>query len=722
MDASAFEITNTLCDQCGLPFSRSVSGRGGVTQISEGKEFHFCCYGCSFTHSLTGEKGERGVASLFLIRLGVSAFFSMNIMILSWVLYADRWKWLGVDASVLPAMNMLLFVLSTPIVIFIGYPFFKNAVGELRTNRLSMDSLIALGSVAAYGFSTYEVFTGGSGLYFDSGTMVLVLVTAGRYLEATAKTRTSSAIHSLLELRPKKARVVREGQEVEIPSSDVVLGESVRIRPGERIPLDGIVLDGHSSVNESFLTGESLPAVKRPGSRVFAATINNDGVLLAKTTALETNTIHAQLVLLMEEAQRSRSPIHQLVDRISYVFIPVVIGIAAATFVGWMIVGTFAAALLHALTVLVVSCPCALGIGTPLATALAIARAAEEGVLIRSSTVLEKLSSIDTVLFDKTGTITDGLLSVASIDSTGQSDDELLAIAASIEVHSEHSVGKAIAKCAENRRVSIRESRNVSAIPGKGIKGEVKVSGRWYQVTAGSPGLMRDIGVSPVNITDHSDESSLSTIYIHWDGEVRGFIRLSDTLRNDAISTTSELNRRRIQTGILSGDAQAIVDEIGNRINARCRKGGLLPGQKVDEVKRLSAEGRSVLMVGDGINDAPALAAAKVGVALGSATDLAKESADVTMVGTQLARIPWLLDLGKKTYRVIQWNLFWAFIYNIVGIILAVFGILDPIVAALAMIVSSVFVIFNSRRVRIDSPPRLADENPKHAYASQSNA
>ncbi len=694
-------VTNTICDQCGLPYSRSLEGRGGVTQLAEGKEFHFCCYGCSFTHSLTGEKGEGGVASLFLIRLGFSAFFSMNIMILSWVLYADRWKWLGVDASVLPALNMLLFVLSTPIVIFVGYPFFKNAIGELRIRRLSMDSLIALGSVTAYGFSTFEVFTGGTGLYFDTGTMVLVLVTAGRYLEATAKIRTSSAIHSLLELRPKRARVLRHGQEVEIPSSEVALGDSIRIRPGERIPLDGVVLDGHSSVNEALLTGESLPVAKESGAKIFAATINNDGVLLVRTTALENNTLHAQLVRLMEEAQRTRSPIHQLVDRISFIFIPIVIGIAAATFAGWMIVGTFAAALLHSLTVLVVSCPCALGIGTPLATALAIARAAEEGVLIRSSTVLENLSTIDTVLFDKTGTITDGLLSVASILSTGQPDDELLAIAASIEVHSEHSIGKAIAKCAEDRRVLIPESREVSAIPGKGIKGEVLLSGKWHYVVAGNQKLMKDIGAVSVNTPEQPGDNLLSTVFVQWDGKIRGTIYLADTMRPDAISTSSELARRSIETGILSGDTQAIVDDIGDQIKARYKIGGLLPSQKVDEVLRLSGKGKKVLMVGDGLNDAPALASARVGVALGSATDLAKESADIIMIGTQLARIPWLLDLGKRTYRIIQWNLFWAFIYNIVGIFLAAFGILDPIIAALAMIVSSVFVIFNSRRVQM---------------------
>ena len=691
--------SNILCDQCGLPYSRSATGRGGVTQRKGETEFHFCCYGCSFTHSLTGEKGEGGIASMFLMRLGFAAFLSMNIMILSWVLYAGQWQRLGIEPSVLPAMNMLLFVLSTPIMIIVGYPFFKNSVEEIRHLRLSMDSLIALGSLAAYGFSTYEVFTGGSALYFDTGTMVLVLVAAGRYLEATAKVRASSALHSLLELRPRIAHVVRNGEEREVATSEVRIGEIIKVRPGEHIPLDGVVVEGTTSVNESFLTGESLPVLKESGSIIFAATTNGEGAIVAKTTAIENNTVHAHFVRLMEEAQRTRSPIQQLVDRISYVFIPAVIGIAAVTFVGWMIAGTFAAALFHSLTVLVVSCPCALGIGTPLATTIAIARAAEDGMLIRSTAILERLSSIDTVLFDKTGTLTEGKLSVSSIASLELPIDEMLSIAASVEDRSEHSLGKGIVLYAKHHKIALHDVRSVTAVPGLGIKGEVRFGRKWTEVVIGNVRLMEleriaaDAGVAFRGSTD------ATSLFVALEGCISGQISFSDSLRTDAIASARLLSDEEIDVGILSGDNQTVVDTVGNRIGARYLFGELMPAQKVEKIRELRSLGKRVLMVGDGINDAPALASADAGVALGTAADVTKENADVTIVGTQLIKIPYLLKLGKKTYRIIQWNLFWAFIYNVVGIFLAAFGLLDPIVAALAMIVSSLSIILNSRRV-----------------------
>ena len=701
-----FTSTNILCDQCGLPYSRSEKGLGGVTQLKGGIEFHFCCYGCSFTHSLTGEKGEGGIASMFLLRLGFSAFLSMNIMILSWALYAGKGNWLGIDKDVIPAMKMLLFVLSTPIMVLVGYPFLKNAVLEVRRLRLSMDSLIVLGSIAAYGFSTYEVFTGGTALYFDTGTMVIVLVTAGRYLEATAKVRTSTALHALLDFRPNIARVICDGIEREVPTSEIGAGEIVKVLPGERIPLDGTIIEGLTSVNESFLTGESLPVPKETGSKVFAATVNGEGSIILRTTSLENDTLHAQFIRLMEEAQRTRSPVQQLVDRISYVFIPTVIGIAAATFVGWILIGTFASALLHSLTVLVVSCPCALGLGTPLATTIAIARAAEEGILIRSTAILEKLHSVSAVVFDKTGTLTEGKLSVSEVISPKILPEKLLSITAALENSSEHLLGKAVVRHAKDNGIVFMKCRNALAIPGLGVKGEVFVNERWTEVVVGRKILMTQIGADfDADIEKSNPElSKVSLLFVAWDGKVGGIIQLSDTLRSSAIPAAKLLEQNNIEVGILSGDSQAVVDEIGMQLRTRFAVGELMPNEKVQKIHDIHASGKIVLMVGDGINDAPALASADVGVALGSATDLTKENADITIIGTQLAKIPWLLILGMKTYRIIQWNLFWAFIYNIVGIALAVIGLLDPIVAALAMIVSSVFIIFNSRRLNKVQP------------------
>ena len=416
---------------------------------------------------------------------------------------------------------------------------------------------------------------------------------------------------------------------------------------------------------------------------------------------MENDSLHAQFIRLMEEAQRTRSPIQQLVDRISYIFIPGVIGIAAATFVGWMIMGTFASALLHSLTVLVVSCPCALGLGTPLATTIAIARAAEEGILIRSTIILEKLYSINVVIFDKTGTLTEGNLSVSSVISPNMSPDKLLSIAASLENNSEHLMGKAVVRHAKGKNVPLSECRSVSALPGLGVRGEVNFDGRWTEVVVGRRILMAQIGADfDADVKrDGSDLSKTSSLFVAWEGKMRGIIQLSDTLRHGAISAAELLEQNNIEVGILSGDSGAVVGEIGKQLQARFAFGELMPNEKVEKIHDFHTSGKYVLMVGDGINDAPALASADVGVALGSATDLTKENADITIIGTQLAKIPWLLILGNKTYGIIQWNLFWAFVYNIIGIALAAFGLLDPIVAAFAMIVSSVFIIFNSRRL-----------------------
>ena len=531
--------------------------------------------------------------------------------------------------------------------------------------------------------------------------MVIVLVTAGRFLEATAKVRTSSALHSLLDLRPNMAHVLRGGREAKVETSDIEIGELVKVYPGERVPIDGMLIEGTTSVNESFVTGESLPVPKDPGSKVFAATINSEGAILVKVTSAENDTLHAQFIRLMEEAQRTRSPIQRLVDRISYIFIPAVIGIAAATLIGWMIVGTFGSALTHALTVLVVSCPCALGIGTPLATTIAIARAAEEGILIRSTAILEKLHSVSTVVFDKTGTLTEGNLMVTEVISINILPETLLSIAASLENSSEHLMGKAVVRNAKERGIPFLECRNAAAIPGLGMKGEVRVDGRWIEVFVGRRILMTQSGAEadPDERLASADLLKTSSLFVAWDGTEQGIIRFADSLRTDAVSTTAMLAQNGIEVGILSGDSPAVVDEIADQLHAHFAEGELMPDEKVEKIRTLHASGKNVLMVGDGINDAPALASADIGVALGSATDLTKENADVTVIGTHLSKIPWLLALGKKTYRIIQWNLFWAFIYNIVGIALAASGILNPIVAAVAMIVSSVFIIVNSRRL-----------------------
>ena len=712
MSDTQTQIAAIICDQCGLPFTPFGKRRGGIMQRKDGEEFHFCCYGCSFTYSVTGEKGESGTASFFLVRLGLSAFLSMNIMILSWALYAQEWNVLGIEPSMVPAFNKLLFVLATPIMIFVGYPYFKNAVAEIKALRLSMDSLIALGSLAAYGYSTYEVFTGGNGIYYDTGTMVIVLVTAGRYLEATAKVRTSSAIHKLLELRPHVARVMREGDEFEVSSSSVRVGEHIKVLPGEMIPLDGIIISGTTTVNESFLTGESIPVPKEVGSKIFAATVNEDGVIIFRATATEPDTLHSQFIRLMQEARQSRSPIQKRVDKISSTFIPLVIGISAVTFVVWLSIAKLDVAIIHAVTVLVVSCPCALGIGTPLATTIAIARAAENGILIRNTTALEKLASVDTVVFDKTGTLTEGKLAVSSVEAVsplGSTIAAILSVAASLEKNSEHPIGKSIVRYAEERKIPFVQTRDVVAVPGGGIRGDVYLDEKWSAAAVGNAKFIEKMQIEiPLSLQIRSgkvlkgsisQKEAKTILCVAVNGKLASIIEVSDSARPDAIESATAIHNDGNEIIVLSGDTNEIVTNVGQLIKADRVLGQLMPAEKVNAIRDLQEKSKIVLMVGDGINDAPALSASDVGVALGSATDLTKEHSDVTIMGTQLTKIPLLIHLGKKTYATIRWNLFWAFIYNCIGIILAALGLLDPIIAALAMIVSSVLIIANSRRL-----------------------
>jgi len=678
------------CDQCGLPY-----GRGGVVSVQNDVRLHFCCYGCSFTHSVLGEPGETAVAGLFLARLGFSAFLSMNIMALSWALYDQQWIALGMEPEALPWIEKLVFVLSLPVLFFVGWPYLLTAVREFRTWRLSMDSLIALGSFAAFAFSTYQVFTGGHTIYFDTATMTLVLVTAGRYLEANAKIRTSTAIRKLIDLQPDQARRILGKEEHLVASKEMQPGDHIKVLAGERIPLDGVVIEGTTSINEGTLTGESTPLTKKPGDSVFAATMNQEGVIVVRVTASAAETVHAHIVRLMEEAQRTRSPIQLSVDKIAGLFIPIVMVFSLVTFAAWLLAANADTALLHALTVLVVACPCALGIGTPLASAIALGRAAEEGLLIRSSAILERLAESKHVVFDKTGTLTKGEPRLWELRTT-RSEREFLGVVASLERNSEHPLGRAVTASAKIDHVNSFDVRNVSVLPGFGIKGEVNIDGRWVMVQAGSAELF---DVHPENLkTLQNDERSATVMYAGWDGAVQGSLVFNDTLRRHALDAIKALRDEGIETHILSGDSRTITQSIAEALSIKHAHGKLLPQDKLEIIHALKSEGVTV-MVGDGINDAPALSAADVGITLASATDIAKESADVTILGDHLEKIPWLIRYARRTLGVIRWNLLWAFGYNAVGIALAVSGLLQPILAAVAMVLSSVFIVIHSRRL-----------------------
>jgi len=689
---------NYICDQCGLPFSSS-----GIERLENNSKLHFCCYGCSFTHSILSADGKSGTAALFLARLGFSAFLSMNIMIISWVIYDKQWITLGVEPNVLPILEKLLFVLATPIMILVGYPYLKNMIKEIHSLRMSMDSLIAIGSFAAYLFSTYQVFKGGKGVYFDTGTMVIVLVTFGRYLEANAKIKTSNAISKLISLQPDTSRTIRDGIEQLIPTNLVSIGEIIKVLPGERVPLDGIVVGGVSSINESILTGEAINQTKKKGDKVYAATYNIDGVLLIQTTTNQQETLHARIVQMIDEAQLTKSHIQKVVDKIASIFIPLIIILSGLTLIVWLFFTTFDIALLHALTVLVVACPCALGIGTPIATTIALGKAAECGVLIKSTEVFEKLASSKNIVFDKTGTLTKGNFTISTFSSIID-DKKFLSIVYSIEKDSEHFISKSILSYVKEKQMSFFDSRNIRAVPGYGIVGEVKIDGRWVTVFIGSRQFLEKNSFKFKNeFGNYSSNDELLKVFVGWDSIVYGMIELKDNLRENAKDVIRLLKEWGMKTVLLSGDTIRATKTVADVTCISEYFGEQLPKDKIEKIKMLKESGVTV-MVGDGINDAPSLASADVGITLASATDIAKETADVTIIGDHLENVTWIIAYSKETLRTIKWNLFWAFGYNSVGILLAIFGVLQPIIAAIAMIVSSLVIIINSRKLRSSLP------------------
>ncbi len=689
-------IDTIVCDQCGIPYAK-----GGVGKDHEGRRLHFCCYGCSFTHSIVGEEGESGTASLFLIRLGFSALLSMNVMLFSWVFYADQWHGWGIEPEAIPYVGMFLFVLSTPVILLVGYPFLKNGIKEILSRHLSMDSLIALGSLAAYGYSTREVFTGGDDVYFDTATMIIVLVTFGRYLEATAKVKSTNAIRQLLDLVPDDVRLLINDEERIVPAQEVSTGSTIRVLPGEYIPLDGIILEGDTSVNEAILTGESVPHARSKGDEVYAGTVNIDGVIKIQTTAESEETVHARIVRLMEEAQKTRSPLQKMVDKISAIFIPLVILIAILTFTGWTLMTSFDIALMYALAVLVVACPCALGIGSPIAAAVSIGRSAAGGVLVKSAGAMERIGKTRIAVFDKTGTLTSGEFAVIFVKTANQNENQLVSAVASLERDSLHPLSKSIVRFARGEQSEWFDTRGVTAVPGQGIKGQVKLNGEWKQLFAGNKNFLDAQGYSiSEDFISTIQEKEATLIYAGWDNEIKGIIGLQDVIHESAYSTVRQLHQMNIKTILLSGDRKAIAQKVGQELGIEETHGELLPQQKIDYIHSLREKTKGIAMIGDGINDAPSLAAADTGITLASATDIAKENADITILGAQLDKIPWLISLSKKTRRIISWNLIWAFGYNSIAILFAVFGFLQPIIAAFAMIISSLLVIGNSMRLK----------------------
>ena len=612
--------------------------------------------------------------------------------------------------------------LSTPVVIWAGLPFFVRGWRSIKGWNLNMFTLIALGVGAAYLFSLVAIFfpavmpqsyrvNGEVPVYFEAAAVIVVLVLLGQMLEAKARSRTSSSIKALLNKAAKTARVVRGGVEQEVPIAEVQKGETIRVRPGEKVPVDGKITDGRSSLDESMVTGESLPVEKTVGDSVIGATINQTGSFLMIAEKVGSETMLAQIVSMVSQAQRSRAPIQRLADKVSQYFVPAVVVIAAITFFAWWQFGPeprLAYALVNAVAVLIIACPCALGLATPMSIMVGVGRGAEAGILIRNAEALETMEKVDTIVLDKTGTLTEGKPRLASIETAeGFGEDELLRIAASLEARSEHPIGRAIADAASERKLTLLDVADFASITGGGIEG--RVGGR--MVVIGKPSLLAERGASGVDSLVSKGEplhkQGVTVVFVSVDSKAAGLIGVADPIKTTTAEAIQMLHHLKLSVTMLTGDHEGTARAVAQKLNIDDYKAGVEPKDKHDYVSSMRKQGHVVAMAGDGINDAPALAAASVGIAMGTGTDVAIESAGVTLVKGDLLGVVKAVNLSRAVMRNIRQNLFFAFIYNALGVPIAAgllypfFGLLlSPIIASAAMSLSSVSVVGNALRLK----------------------
>ncbi len=656
--------------------------------------------------SAAEHEGRRQQRDL-LLRFGTAAFFSMQLMMYSVALYAGYFQ--GISPVIKKVLQVIALVLASPVLFYAGAPFIRGALRGLRNSSFNMDLLIITGAGSAYVYSIASMASGGE-VYFDTSAMIITLILLGRFLEGSAKARAVDGITRLMSLHPKEAMVRRghgdsDGAFVPVPAASVQVSDMVEVRPGDRIPLDGIVSEGSSDVDESMLTGESRPVAKAPGSEVFCGTRNQNGRLVFEVLRTGRDTVLSHIIRTVEEAQSGRAPVQAFADRVVGIFVPVILCISAGTAIAWYYAGAGpATALMNAVSVLVIACPCALGLATPLAILTGTTCAASKGILIRGGEIVERLKDADTVALDKTGTITEGRQELGKFSGIGISDSEALALAAAVERYSGHPASRAILRAAGSMALS--DVEDFVSVPGRGV---MAVSAG-NKVRAGSSAFIEEMGISlsqavpdAVKQQFAAEELAGATlVYLAVEKRVAGIFSLSDTVRKEARQTVEMLKAQGHDVLIMTGDSIGAAVAAADSVNvSRDRVRAVMsPSEKAGAVKVLQKEGRHVIMAGDGINDAPALIQADAGISMGRATDIALDSADIVLMNNDLRLIPESVKMARRIYRIIRQNLFWAFLYNVVVLPLAVSGMLHPIAAAIAMTLSSLSVAGNSMRLK----------------------
>jgi P-type Cu2+ transporter len=696
-----------LCSHCFLSI-----GRRPMRVMVNGKSRAFCCYGCCIAFQVKSGKSEEWDAAWILIRVGVGGFLSMNIMLFSILLYTGAFT--GADASALPGIELLLWILATPAVVILGGPFLVETWSNAIRGRLTSSALIVVGVGAAYAYSALAVVEHSGRVYFDTATMVLMLFTVGRYLEAVGRARAARDLEPLLAAESECATVVDGETEHRRSVREIDAGMRVLVRPGERIPVDGMVLEGESWTDEAVITGESRHVGKNVGSPVMAGSINLDGPLLIRSSGPGTATRWAQICRSVRDALSRRGATQRLADRIVAAAVPLVLALSLLTVLYWAHRLPFDRALLVGLAVLVVACPCAVGLAAPLATSIGIGRLARCGCLVREPGALEALARTRSIAFDKTGTLTLGEARVVNIETEGVEANEALARAAGLERHSEHGLARAISLAAAARGLKPVVTREVRIVPGRGILG----SAEGQQVAAGSGPFMSDLGWSlepSLSARARSQEAAgHSVVYVGWGGRVYAVLSVDDSTLPEARATIDALRDRQLNVTLLTGDIAAVAQRIAAAIGIDDVEADLSPEAKRAGLDRRRRFHKVVAMVGDGLNDGLVLAEADVGIAVGSATDLARETAAIVLPKNGFWMLPWVVDVARDVRKTILTNLMWAFGYNIIALSLAALGVLQPILAAAAMAGSSILVVANSLRLAgLPDPSPSLPRRPK---------